>query len=189
MRKLYIFDMGGVVALNTNVVPDIAEYLGISMEEWRAWSKDLGFAFMEGKFTAMKFWEIFSQRSGLVMKEELFGKFFHPGRNEPVYSLIRELKKHNRVVCGSNSIEEHYAIHITRGDYTIFDAVYASHRIGFVKPHSEFYQHILEQEDFPPFRTIFIDDTFENVEAAQRLGICSLHFTGYERLVEQLTGL
>jgi HAD superfamily hydrolase (TIGR01509 family) len=187
MRKLYIFDMGGVVVQNADVLPDIAAYLGISIEEGRTWGRELFITLMEGKLTTQEFWAIFSQRSGLVIEEELFGKFFHPVLNEPVYSLILELKKSNRVVCGTNTLKEHYILHLERGDYRVFEAVYASHRIGFTKPKPEFYHHILEQENFPPSRTVFIDDTLENVEAAQRLGIRSFHFMDYERLTEQLT--
>lgn len=187
MRRLYIFDMGGVVVENADVLPDVAEYLGISIEEGRAWGRDIWFALMEGKLSTQEFWTIFSQRSGLTIEEEeVLGKFFHPVLNEPVFSLILQLKKQHRVVCGTNTIEEHYAIHTARGDYKVFDAVYASHKIRRVKPQSDFYLYIMKQENFPPSRTIFIDDILENVEAAQSLGIRALHFTGYDNLIEQL---
>jgi HAD superfamily hydrolase (TIGR01509 family) len=186
MGKLYIFDMGGVVVRDHDVLPDVAEYLGISMEEGYAYGKDLFSVLMEGKLTTQEFWKIFSQRSGLMVEEDLFERFFHPVLNDPVHALILELKKHNRVVCGTNTIEEHYFFHLERGDYNVFDVVYASHQIGFAKPRPEFYRYIIEQENVPPSQTVFIDDNLENVEAARQLGIHSFHFTGYEGLVKVL---
>ena len=123
----------------------------------------------------------------MVEEDNLFGRFFHPVLDEPMYYLILELKKLNRVVCGTNTIEEHYAILAERGDYNVFDAVYASHQMGFAKPRPEFYRYIIEQENIPPSQTVFIDDNLENVEVAQHLGIHSFHFTGYDRLIEQLS--
>jgi putative hydrolase of the HAD superfamily len=187
MEKLYIFDMGGVLAQNVNILPDLTAYLGISLEEGRAWGRDLFVTLMEGKLTNQEFWAAFSQRSGLsIEKDDLFGRFFHPVLDESVHSLILKLKAQHRVVCGTNTIAEHYRIHRERGDYDVFDVVYASHLMGLAKPRVEFYQYIIEQEDFFPSQTIFIDDTVKNVEAARQLGIHSLHFTGYERLIEQL---
>lgn len=179
--------MGGVVVRNHDVLPDVAEYLGISMEEERAWGRDLFFTLMEGKLTTQEFWTAFAQRSGLTIEDDdLFGKFFHPRLDEPIHSLILRLKERNRVVCGTNTIEEHYTIHLERGDYNVFDAVYASHQMGFAKPRPEFYRYIIEQENVPPSQTVFIDDNLENVEAGRQLGIHSFHFTGYEGLVKAL---
>ena len=179
--------MGGVVVRNHDVLPDVAEYLGISMEEGRVWGRDLFVTLMEGKLSNQGFWAAFSQRSGITIeKDDLFGRFFHPVLDESVHSLILRLREQNRVVCGTNTIEEHYCFHLNRGDYSVFDAVYASHKIGIAKPKPEFYQHIMNQENFSPSQTIFIDDSVKNVEAAQHLGIFSFHFTGYERLLEQM---
>jgi HAD superfamily hydrolase (TIGR01509 family) len=187
MKKLYIFDMGGVLVQNVNILPDLTAYLGITLEEGRTWGRDLFFALMEGKMSTREFWTAFSQRSGLTVEEDdLFGRFFHPVLDELMYYLVLELKKLNRVVCGTNTIEEHYATLAERGDYNVFDAVYASHQIGFAKPRPEFYCYIIEQENIPPSQTVFIDDNLENIEAAKNLGIYSFHFTEYERLIEQL---
>lgn len=186
MEKIYIFDMGGVVAQQTNVLPQVAAHLGISLEDVRAWSKEYAIPLMEGKLSTREFWEIFSERSGISVEEELFGKFFQPVLDTDIYTLIKRLKSRHRVVCGTNTIVEHYAFHVKRGDYQVFDAVYASHLIGIAKPRPEFFQHILEQEKIPPSQAVFIDDSFENVAPAQRLGIHAIHFEGYDTLVNSL---
>jgi putative hydrolase of the HAD superfamily len=160
------------------------------MEEGCVWGRALFVALMEGKLSTQGFWAAFSQRSEITIeKDDLFGRFFHPVLDESVHSLILRLREQNRVVCGTNTIEEHYCFHLKRGDYSVFDTVYASHKIGIAKPRPEFYRYILEQENVPPSQIVFIDDNLENIEAAQRLGIHSCHFTGYDRLIEQLSVL
>lgn len=181
-----IVDMGGVMVTNHDVIPSVAAYLGLSATQVRAYGENCFFPLMEGKMTVAEFWKRFTQRSGIVVQEELLGKFFDPVRNEAMYALVQELKHSYRVVCGTNSITEHYAVHEAHGDYEIFETIYASHKIGVAKPQAAFYEHILEQERFLPSQTIFIDDLIENVEAARRLGIRAFHFTGEAQLQEQL---
>jgi len=52
-----------------------------------------------------------------------------------------------------------------------FDAFYLSHEINFRKPDAEIYEYVLEQHDLKPKECLFIDDTRENTEAAENLGI------------------
>lgn len=186
MKTCCIVDMGGVMVANHDVVPAVAAYLGLSAAQVRHYGNEHFIALMEGKITTATFWELFSQRCGVAVQEELLGKFFHPVRNEAMYSFIQELKQTYRVVCGTNSIEEHYAVHQTRGDYDVFEMIYPSHKIGVAKPQAAFYAYILEQEHCAPSQTLFIDDLLENVEAARRLGIRAFHFTDDATLKAQL---
>ncbi len=45
-----------------------------------------------------------------------------------------------------------------------------------VKPDSEIYQVLLERYDLSPFESLFIDDSYPNIEAARLLGIQGIHF-------------
>jgi putative hydrolase of the HAD superfamily len=143
MSDLYIFDMGGVVSSNTNVLPDVAQYLGIALDELHIWTREFGRNLMEGTLTTGDFWQIFSQRSGIDVTEDLFSKFFFPTLNDDMVALITQLKQHHRVVCGTNTIAAHYQYHLEHNDYAVFEAVYASHLMGIAKPRVEFYQYIL----------------------------------------------
>jgi putative hydrolase of the HAD superfamily len=186
MKDLYIFDMGGVMSSNTNVLPDVAEYLGLSLDELHGWTREFGRNLMEGTLATEDFWQIFSQRSGIDVTEDLFSKFFFPALNHDMVALVTRLKHHHRVVCGTNTIASHYQHHLEHNDYAVFEAVYASHIMGIAKPHVEFYQYILTQEQVSASQTVFIDDAQKNVEAARQLGIRSIHFVGYESLVTTL---
>ena len=53
----------------------------------------------------------------------------------------------------------------------IFDFVYYSHEIGERKPNAAAFTYVLEKHQLAPQATLFIDDKFENIETAAKLGI------------------
>lgn len=51
-----------------------------------------------------------------------------------------------------------------------FDAFYLSHEIKLRKPDSEIFEFVLQKNRIKAEETLFIDDTFENIQAADLLG-------------------
>jgi putative hydrolase of the HAD superfamily len=96
--------------------------------------------------------------------------------------IIHELKQKIRVVLGTNTIDSHYKVHINRGDYSIFQKVYASNVIGYAKPDINFYKYILDSEKIEPSECILIDDSPKNVEAANSIGINGIVFSDAQSL-------
>jgi HAD superfamily hydrolase (TIGR01509 family) len=189
MIELYIFDMGGVVSRNTDVSGRIAERLGISADQWLDQFYEEFVALQAGSINTEEFWRRFSAVSGQRVDQDLWALYFHPERDPEVIEIILELRGEARVVVGTNTIEPHYLKHKTNGDYDIFDRVYASQRMGLVKPDPAFYTRILEEEGCSPERTVFVDDAEVNVEAARRLGIHSLLYTDAGKLRRELDTL
>ena len=183
---LYIFDMGGVVARNNDVFPDILSYLDITREEFLTFAGENLEKLMNGKVSPDEFWARFSRRYGREVKEELFGKFFRPSIDRKVIDLIRQVKAHSRVVCGTNTFDPHYDHHLSRGHYAIFDAVFASNKIGLSKPDPEFYRYILRNEGVNPENTFFVDDEEVNVLSAERMGINATLFRDSKSLGLQI---
>jgi len=134
------------------------------------------FPLMEGSLSAGDFWKNLSGNSGLSIDREFWGELFKPVIDEETRKIISELKTAYRVVCGTNTIAEHFDIHENRGDYDIFNEVYASHLMGIAKPKPDFFRWILEKEGVLPEETIFTDDLAENIDAARALGINSFLF-------------
>lgn len=184
--KLFIFDMGGVLLKNFNVRPDIYKHLDINDKQFFDFAGDELQKYLDGKISSGYFWEMFSQRYGEVVKEELFGKFFKPEIDRKTEKIIEILKRKTRVICGTNTIEPHYDYLIKKRYYNIFDAVYASNKMGVSKPNSEFYTYILNEEKVKADETVFVDDMEENVKAALSLGIKSILFEGPESLAEKI---
>lgn len=54
---------------------------------------------------------------------------------------------------------------------SFFTKAYYSHRINLRKPHKEAYEFVLKDAGISPEETLFIDDSYNNLEAAQALGI------------------
>lgn len=186
---LYIFDMGGVLAYNTDVFPDVFGFLGITGEQFSNLAgKDME-RFLNGEVTTDEFWRSFSSRYGKKVKEELFGKFFSPGIDQGVMEIIKQLKNDSRVVCGTNTFDPHYDYLLKRGYYDVFDAVFASNKIGVSKPNPDFYRYILNDEGIKPEDALFVDDCEINVSAAQKLQIRSILFTDSHSLVHHIRRL
>ena len=186
---VYIFDMGGVVAYNTDVFPNVFDYLGITGERFLTLAGQDLQKLMTGKITANEFWHSFSSRYGKNVDEDLFDKFFSPAIDQGVIEIIKQLKNNSRVVCGTNAFDSHYDYLINHGDYDIFDAVFASNKIGLSKPHPDFYGYILNKEGITPEDAIFVDDLAENVAAAKKLRITSILFTDSQSLHQQIKRL
>jgi glucose-1-phosphatase len=188
MVDLYIFDMGGVVSRNTHAAPDMAAYLEFDGAKMIEYARDDFRELTTGRISEQEFVLRFGLRSGLPVEEDLLNRFFDPELDPDVVATIRTLKNGARVVAGTNTISPHYQIHLQKGDYRLFDAVYASHLMGLAKPDPAFYTYILKHEGCSADRAVFADDIPENVEAARTLGIRSLLFADAEQLNRDLAG-
>ena len=173
--------------------------------------KDIWEYLQTGEITVKEFWKEFNQRisylqraalDGLVkigdtivlnsdnnfdnipdVKTDLFRLYFHPTTNNKTVEIINNLKKNNRVVCGTNTIDSHWENHMERGDYAHFHQTYASNKISAAKPNPEFFKIIMEAEGVTdPSTVFFTDDKLENVKAAQSVGINAIQFTTAEEL-------
>jgi epoxide hydrolase-like predicted phosphatase len=189
MVRLYIFDMGGVVSQNTNVAPDIARYLDFNGARMAEFARDDFIALTTGAISAGEFTRRFSAKSGRTLEEDLLTRFFDPELDPEMAAIVEGLKEQARVVAGTNTITPHYELHQQKGDYDVFDAVYASHLMGLAKPDPAFYSYILDRERCLPEQAVFIDDVQANVQAAGKLGIRSFLFTGAEQLKKDLSKL
>ncbi len=186
MRDLFIFDMGGVMAESCPTLPRAAAALGVGEAELLGLVREDFDAITEGRLGTEEFWRRFSARTGLAARENYWATLFAPRADPAMAALARALRSRGRVVCGTNTIDVHYAYHLEQGQYGCFDAVYASHLMGLSKPRPEFWLSILEAEGRGPERALFVDDLAENVEAARELGIDGRLFRGAEPLIREL---
>ena len=186
---LFIFDEGGVMIRNFYVIPDMAKILGFDEKNLIALLRpELG-AYSRGKVSGEQFWKNFTSRKGIAVAEYYFASLFQPQADAESFSLMRELARTTRTVCGTNTIDSHHEINSRLGMYEGFHAVYASHIMGQAKPDAEFWTEILAAENVLPERTYFVDDSEANIEAARSLGITSWLFKGAEDLREHLKNI
>ena len=66
-----------------------------------------------------------------------------------------------------------------------FEKFYLSHEIHLRKPNAEIYEFVLQENGLKAEETFFIDDTKENTDAAEKLGITCWHLqVGKEDIIQ-----
>ena len=70
-----------------------------------------------------------------------------------------------------------------------FDKMYTSYEVGVTKPDAAIFDLLLSRYRLQASRTLFIDDSAVNIEAAGHLGMRTHHFTGVGRLRSELIAL
>lgn len=197
--KHIIFDLGGVI-------------LNINYQLTSQAFKDLGakdFDQLYNQFHANALFE--DLETGRVTPEEFLGKIkehLPEGTTDeqivdawnamlldfPVarLQLLQQLRNHYDLFLLSNT----NAIHLEalnrilekeRGIPSLavfFDRSYYSHLIGYRKPEKEAYQVILDQNGLKPEHTLFIDDTLPNIDAANALGIQTIHLQAPKTILD-----
>jgi 2-haloacid dehalogenase len=79
-----------------------------------------------------------------------------------------------------------------RGKYDFldwFDPLILSGEVGVAKPDPAIYHHLLQALGLPARDCLFIDDSLENIQEANRQGFSTIHFRSPEGLREDLTGM
>lgn len=118
---------------------------------------------------------------------EDFFEFWFSGE-KIIYELlnyVKELKKHNlKIFILSNNLQartEFYRSHFSEL-FKEFDASYFSWETGFVKPSLEAFKNILIKNNLEARECIYFDDSIDNVQAAQKLGINSYLYSGISQV-------
>lgn len=71
----------------------------------------------------------------------------------------------------------------------MFDGIIISSRIQKVKPDIEIYEHLLNEHELDAAETIFIDDTSENLIAANSIGMQTIKFVSADQCRQGLADL
>jgi putative hydrolase of the HAD superfamily len=106
--------------------------------------------------------------------------------NQEVLQLIQRLHGHYKLGVLSNSPPGLAQWLREWGILELFEVVFCSGDEGVAKPAPAAFLTTLERLRVERRSVVFIDDTFENVEAARALGIPSILFTDYRNLISEL---
>lgn len=188
--KNIIFDLGGVI-------------LDIEFKKTLEEFKKLGFEDIESIFTQPSQVELFNTFDCGLITAQAFRDEIRKRLNTDLsdiqidkawnalllswdlrrLNLIDELRKHYRVFLLSNTSIIHsdlynkQLIELSGGKNlkAFFEKVYYSYELGLRKPNPEIFQLVLNENNFDPTETLFIDDTQEHIESASKLGILTYH--------------
>ncbi|WP_298476542.1 HAD family phosphatase [uncultured Maribacter sp.] len=97
-------------------------------------------------------------------------------RLEFLENLAKEKKYRLFLLSNTNEIHISYVIEsMGKENYKrfkdCFEKFYLSHEIQLRKPNADIYEYVLQQNNLIAEETFFIDDTKENTDAAEKLGI------------------
>lgn len=188
--KNIIFDLGNVV-------------IKIHYQRTLDAFKKLGFEDFEKIYTLFKQTDLFSLlETGKISADEFCSGLRKNGleklTNEEIkdawsmmlgeltaenYKLLKLIRNDYKTYLLSNTNEIHIDF-FTKGVIKafgkdvlpeMFDKIYYSHTIQLRKPNVEIYEYVLNDARLVPHETIFIDDLFENIEAARKTGILAYH--------------
>lgn len=190
--KGIIFDLGNVI-LDFNHMTAAEKLSGFTVKKGKE-IYDLFFdsqktqLFEAGKISAREFFQDVKELLNLKIRYEEFVPiwneiFYFTDKNLQVYNLARSLKNNYRVALLSNINFLH--LEYIKRTFPVLDAfhnILASCELGLRKPQPEIYQKALEILGTCPEETFYADDRIELINAAKKLGINAVVFSGIQQL-------
>ncbi len=193
MINTIIFDFGDVF-LNLRKEEGIRAFEKLGLNGPNEELLRLNTLFEKGKITELEFIEGFQKYIPNASIEDIRFAWNEVIGEFPLYRLefLQMLSKQYRLFLLTNTD----AIHIDKfehnvglsfsGDfYRCFEKVYYSFEMGMRKPEPEIFNYLINKHDLSLKRTLFVDDKFENTEAARQAGIAVWHLqVGKEDVVD-----
>ena len=101
----------------------------------------------------------------------------------PAVSLIKKLLANYRVWIISNTTESHIKKLQSKFAFlSLVGGIITSERAGAHKPNQEIFNFALSEANTDAASSIFIDDSYTNVESAENLGFTAHHYVDYQKL-------
>ncbi len=153
---------------------------------------DITALFEEGKLTPEEFFSRIQKLLGLNISYEAFVSiwnevFFLSAKNRFTFSIANSLKRNYRIAILSNINKLHYDyINYNFPLFGIFDNVFASFKMGAIKPKASIYNEAIKELNALPDEIFYTDDREELVESANNLGINGFVFKGVDKLRQDL---
>jgi glucose-1-phosphatase len=188
--KSIIFDLGGVILnLDYSKTEDEFKKIGVlHFKEFYSQKKQtiLFDDFEKGKIKPEVFISSLKDSENLKIREIDFINAWNAMLLEiPIEKLqfINGLKKDYKIFLLSNTNE----IHIKKFEddlkknnmlekfYKCFDKIYYSSRMGKRKPDENCFNQVLEENGLVAEKTVFIDDSIQHIEGAEKVGIKTFH--------------
>lgn len=105
--------------------------------------------------------------------------------------ILQALHKNNYNLYGLTnwSAETFPYVYYTHDFFHLFEDIVVSGREKVIKPDPKIFEICLTRNNINASQAIFIDDNLDNINAAQRLGIHSIHFSNPQQLQQNLIKL
>lgn len=113
------------------------------------------------------------------------------GPIEETVDILRELKeKEIRLLALTNWSAEKFPVALNQFSFLQwFEGILVSGEEYLIKPDPAIFMLLASRYTLDPTRTVFIDDSMHNIDAASRLGFQALHFTDADKLRQDLLAI
>ncbi|MFZ4401589.1 MAG: HAD family hydrolase [Bacteroidales bacterium] len=189
--KNIIFDFGGVI-LNIDYQRTIQAFNEIGFNDFeKAYSKasqHLLFDRLEtGEISAQEFRDGIRKVTGINLNDVVIDFAWNKiilDLPEKRIRLLKELKSKYKTFLLSNTNKIHYDIYskdLQKYGFQhfneIFEKAYFSFELGMRKPNREIFEFVLNEQKLIPDETLFIDDSIQHIETAEKMGIITYHLS------------
>jgi len=186
-----VFDLGNVLlpfdhTLWVSSFNKIEDELGTKMYDKYKQNFTLQMDYEGGKISDEEFININLEWLNYKVSGEEFCKIFSNifSVDEDVVSLLPELKKKYNLILLSNTSNIHKKYGWENYSFiNYFDKLVLSHEVGIIKPDERIYRIVEDYTKDLSGSHIFIDDIFDNIIGAKKIGWDGIHFKGYEDLI------
>ena len=184
-----VFDFGGVIAsIDFDKAVQAFKQIGLKDADRRLdkyHQTEIFQELEEGKLTTMQFQQLLGNLCGRTLNFEETQKAwlgFITEVNLHQLRYIEELHAHYRLYLLSNTnpyimswaCSEAFSPEGKPLTHYL-DRLYCSYQMGYTKPDERIFQRLLEDASILPEETLFVDDGLNNIQAAQKLGMHTLH--------------
>ena len=196
MIEHIIFDLGNVLV---NIHPhrtmdQFAKRCPYSEEIIQSfYLSDLHLGFMAGKYTPEDFYQEMITKFPCEIKIEEFQSIWNQviGLPKPgIERLINQLAEKYQLSICSNTDPWHWQVALEYMKFSHrFGHFFLSFEMKMNKPRSEVFKLMLDELSTSGEKCLFIDDTYENIESAEKLGFKCLHGQDPQTFSTELTKL
>ncbi|UJH66951.1 HAD family hydrolase [Allomuricauda sp. SCSIO 65647] len=201
--KNIIFDLGGVI-MDLDVGKTIEGFrcLGITNiinETGHHYTNRVFYDLEIGKISKTEFLSELTKMSDQDILPSAIGKAWNAmilGMPKERIDFLMRLKNKYRIFLLSNTncihqrkflsqFKKQYGFHFNE----LFEKAYYSHEIGMRKPDIKTFQFVISDSGIVPIKTLFVDDSLENINHAKETGLQVFHVKNYDwlNLVENNT--
>ena len=197
--KNIIFDLGGIF-LNIDYPKTEKAFINLGITNFpelynQHYASDLFELLETGKITPAEFYKQFAALSPVPVSDiqikeawnAMLGTF-PPERID----WLQQIKNRYNIYLFSNTNKIHHEAFTQtfaqlpgNNDFdSYFVKAWYSHTIGLRKPYAASFRHVLSLENLDATETLFIDDTYKNIEGAQEAGLQTIHLVAPRTLLD-----
>ncbi|MCX6153276.1 MAG: HAD family phosphatase [Candidatus Kapabacteria bacterium] len=191
--KLIILDYGGVL-YEINLKRMMSEFGNLSSNKDTIRSEainELIINYEEGKIETNNFRAQAKELLGISAPDVAFDKAWLSilvAEFPESIGIVSQLQKVATLALLSNTSALHYSKFSVESKelFEYFDKIFLSFQVGATKPKPEIYQSVLDHYNLIPEDCFFVDDDFNNIEGARKLGFKVFHINENNRLSDFL---